>query len=81
MEELKDLNQVFEKHAKNADAVGPNGSTCASESFNLVVASNGHKIRKPRLSHYFSGLPKEHWPDLYDWCKYCDWFISRKNQP
>ena len=81
MEELKDLNQVLEKHAKNVDAVGPSGSTCAIESFNLVVASKGPESRKSRLSHYFSGLPKENWPDLHDWCKYCDWFISRKNQP
>ena len=59
MEELKDLNQVLEKHAKNVDAVGPSGSTCAIESFNLVVASKGPESRKSRLSHYFSGLLKE----------------------
>ena len=27
----KDLNWVFEKHAKNADALSPNGSTSANE--------------------------------------------------
>ena len=47
-EELKkDLNRVFEKHAKNADALSPNGSTCANESFNLLVAS-----KAPKMHHY-----------------------------
>ena len=43
----KDLNRFFEKHAKNADALSPNGSTCANESFNLLVAS-----KAPKMHHY-----------------------------
>ena len=34
----------FEKHAKNADALSPNGSTCDNESFNLVIVSKTHKM-------------------------------------
>ena len=29
----KNLNRVFKKHTKNTDAVSPNRSTCANESF------------------------------------------------
>ena len=43
----KDLNQVSEKHAKNADALSPNESTCANEYFNLLVAS-----KAPKMHHY-----------------------------
>ena len=44
---LKSLNQVFEKHTKNADALSPNESTCANEYFNLLVAS-----KAPKMHHY-----------------------------
>ena len=43
----KDLNQVFEKHAKNADVLIPNGSICANESFSLAVA-----LKAPKMHHY-----------------------------
>ena len=42
----KDLNRVFETHAKNADALSPNGSTFANESFKLVVA-----LKTPLMHH------------------------------
>ena len=43
----KDLNRVFETHAKNADALSPNGSTFDNESFKLVVA-----LKTPSMHHY-----------------------------
>ena len=43
----KDLNRVFETHAKNADALSPNGSTFANESFKLVAA-----LKTPLMHHY-----------------------------
>ena len=43
----KDLNRVFETHAKNADALSPNGSTFANESFKLVVA-----LKTPLMHQY-----------------------------
>lgn len=47
-EELKkDLNRVFKKHAKNIDALSPNGTTSAYDSFNLVVA-----LKAPEIDHY-----------------------------
>ena len=50
-EELKKgLNQAFEKHAKNGDAIIPNGSTCTNESFSPVVASKASKM------HHYSKL-------------------------
>ena len=51
----KDLNQVFGKHVKNADALSPNGNTCSYESFNLVVASKAPKsiiIQNQRVSTF-----------------------------
>ena len=47
-EELKkDLNPIFEKHAKNTDALSPNECICANESLNLVFAS-----KAPKMHHY-----------------------------
>ena len=43
----KDLNRVFETHAKNADALSTNGSTFANESFKLVFA-----LKTPLMHHY-----------------------------
>ena len=39
VEELKkDLNRVFENHAKNADVLSPNGITCTNNPFNIVAS-------------------------------------------
>ena len=46
----KGLNQAFEKHTKNGDAIIPNGSTCANESFSPAVASKASKM------HHYSKL-------------------------
>ena len=43
----KDLNRIFEEHAKNATALSPNESTSTNESFNLVVVS-----KEPKMHHY-----------------------------
>ena len=43
----KNLNRVFEKQAKNAEALNPNESTNANDSFNLVVTS-----KSPKMHHY-----------------------------
>ena len=47
-EDLKiDLHRVFEKHAKNVDALRLNRSTCVNESFVLVVA-----LKAPKMHQY-----------------------------
>ena len=43
----KDLHRVFETHAKNADALSPNGSTFVNESFKLFVT-----LKTPLMHHY-----------------------------
>ena len=80
----KDLNRIFEKHAKKCWCTFPKWkflrqwifqpSCCTKDTQNASL----FKTREPQLLHCFSGLPKEQWPGLHDWCKYCHCFISRK---